>query len=399
MSVGHTCPTKTLEDKTLTRISKFRTAQLEILPSPKERDYTNRRVGKAGTVPTAKKGATMFDMFVKKYITVKNIIFFIIAILFLVFITKIKDIAILFFASYVVACSLNPIVDKLEKKMKRPLASALVLGGGLLTLSLFVIPIGGMAGHQIKAFLQAIPEHIDAVKEFLMNIPLIQNSLQGSVDFGEIIASASGVTTNFVNTSINASMGLATALIYFFAGCIIVYYFMADKEAVRKTYMSLFPKEMKVRAEEILDSISQKIGGYVIAQLVTIASVGIIMTIGLLILKVDYAILLGLLTSVLDLIPVVGPAIALIIMLLASYKMGAVTLFFIVVVFAIAQWAENNFVRPYIFSKFLDLHPLIIYFFLFVTAQYLGVIGVVFAPAIAATVCVLIEELYIKNVN
>ena len=165
----------------------------------------------------------MFDMFVKKYITVKNIIFFIIAILFLVFITKIKDIAILFFASYVVACSLNPIVDKLEKKIKRPLASALVLGGGLLTLSLFVIPIGGMAGHQIKAFLQAIPEHIDAVKEFLMNIPLIQNSLHGSVDFGEIIASASGVTTNFVNTSINASMGLATALIYFFAGCIIVY--------------------------------------------------------------------------------------------------------------------------------------------------------------------------------
>ena len=283
--------------------------------------------------------------------------------------------------------------------MKRPLASGLVLGGGLLIASLFVIPIGIMAGHQIKAFLQAIPEHIDAVKEFLMNIPLIQNSLQGSVDFGEIIASASGVTTNFVNTSINASMGLATALIYFFAGCIIVYYFTADKEAVRKTYMSLFPKEMKVRAEEILDSISQKIGGYVIAQLVTIASVGIIMTIGLLILKVDYAILLGLLTSVLDLIPVVGPAIALIIMLLASYKMGAVTLFFIVVVFAIAQWAENNFVRPYIFSKFLDLHPLIIYFFLFVTAQYLGVIGVVFAPAIAATVCVLIEELYIKNVN
>ena len=45
--------------------------------------------------------------------------------------------------------------NKLEKKMKRPLASALVLGGGLLTISLFVIPIGGMAGHQIKAFLQA----------------------------------------------------------------------------------------------------------------------------------------------------------------------------------------------------------------------------------------------------
>lgn len=342
---------------------------------------------------------TMFDMFVKKYITIKNIIFFIIAILFLIFITKIKDIAILFFASYVVACSLNPIVDKLEKKMKRPLASALILGGGLSIATLFVIPLGIMTGHQIKSFLQSVPDHIDAVREFLVNLPFIQNSLQGSIDVGELISSASGVTTNFVNSSINASMGLASAIIYFFAGCIIVYYFMADKDTVRKAYMNLFPKQMKIRAEEILDSISQKIGGYVIAQLVTIASVGIIMTIGLLLLRVDYAVLFGLLTSVLDLIPVVGPAIALIIMLVASYKLGALTLFFIIVVFAIAQWAENNFVRPYVFSKFLDLHPLIIYFFLFVTAQYLGVIGVIFAPAIAATVCVLIEELYIKNVN
>ena len=125
---------------------------------------------------------------------------------------------------------------------------------------------------------------------------------------------------------------------------------MADKAIVRKAYMSLFPNQMKIRAEEILDSISQKIGGYVIAQLVTIASVGIIMTIGLLILRVDYAILLGLLTSVLDLILVVGPSVSLVLMLVASYKMGAVTLFFIIVVFAIAQWAENNFVRPYIFS-------------------------------------------------
>ena len=79
--------------------------------------------------------------------------------------------------------------------------------------------------------------------------------------------------------------------------------------------------------------------------------------------------------------------------------MGPLTIALVIGIFMIAQWAENNLVRPYIFSKFLDLHPLIIYFFLFVTAQYLGVVGVIFAPAIAATVCVLIEELYIKNIN
>ena len=68
-------------------------------------------------------------------------------------------------------------------------------------------------------------------------------------------------------------------------------------------------------------------------------------------------------------------------------------------VFAVAQLIENNFVRPYVFRKFLKLHPLIIYLFLLITAKYLGIIGVVFAPAIAADVCVFIEELYLKSMD
>ena len=344
----------------------------------------------------------MFDSFFKKYITAKNVIFFIIAILFLIFITKIKDIAILFFASYVIACSMNPLVDKLvsSKKMNRELASTIVLGGALAITAGFFIPIIYVAARQIKSFLILLPEHINTVKSVILNSPLFK-SLPGSqmLDMGDVLTSASGFTTKFVNSSINLSMEFASAIVYFLAACIIIYYFMADKTTVRKTYLSFFPKQMKEKAEEIIETISQKIGGYVMAQIVTITSVGIIMTLGLIILKVDYALLLGVLNAILDIVPVVGPGIALVITLLMAYKMGPLTLILIVVVFCIAQWAENNLIRPYIFGKFLDLHPLIIYFFLFVTAQHLGVISVIFAPEIAATVCVLIEELYIKNVN
>ena len=121
--------------------------------------------------------------------------------------------------------------------------------------------------------------------------------------------------------------------------------------------------------------------------------------IGLAILGVDYALILGLITAVFDLVPVVGPAVALVIILISVCKMGALKITLVLLMFAFAQWAENNLIRPYVFGKLLDLHPLIIYFFLLVTAQYLGIIGLIFAPAIAATFCVLLEELYIKNVN
>ncbi len=341
----------------------------------------------------------MFDVFVRKYITVKNIIFFIIAILFLVFITKIKDIAILFFASYVIACSLNPLVDILEKKFNRSLASTIVLTVILGISSVILAPIFIIGGQQIKSFINMIPDSINNFKVFIAQNPLLSKTNLSDIDVGNLISSTSDFTTKFVNGSINVGMEFASAIVYFLAACIIIYYFLADKDIVKKTYLKLFPRQMKKRAEEIIDSISQKIGGYVVAQIATIASVGIIMTVGLLLLKVDYAILLGILNAILDIIPVVGPAIGLLITLLVGYKMGPIAILLIILVFIIAQWAENNLVRPYIFSKFLDLHPLIIYFFLFITAQYLGVIGVIFAPAIAATVCVLIEELYIKNIN
>ena len=340
----------------------------------------------------------MIDFF-KQHITAKNIIFFVIMILFLNFITKIKDIAILFFASYVISCSLNPLVNKISKKISRELASGIVLFSGLLIFVAFLIPVIIMGGHQIKSLIDVIPAHFLQVKEYFAGIPFFNITNNNQVNLGSIVSSAGDVTSNIVTQSINISKNLASGFIYFLAACLIIYYMLADRETIKKGYLSLFPNNMKQRAEDIIKSISQKIGGYVIAQVVTMVSVGFIMFLGLALLRVDYALILGLITAIFDIVPIIGPAAALVLILLTVYKLGLLKIGLVVLVFVFAQWAENNLVRPYIFSKFMDLHPLIIYFFLFVTAQYLGIIGVIFAPAIAATICVLIEELYIKSIN
>ena len=83
----------------------------------------------------------MFENLFQKGISAKNIVFFIVAMLFIIFVTKIKDIAILFFASYVIACSLNPLVDKLTKRLKRGAASAIVLLLTVVILGAFFVPI------------------------------------------------------------------------------------------------------------------------------------------------------------------------------------------------------------------------------------------------------------------
>ncbi len=329
--------------------------------------------------------------------SLKNLIFAIIAILFLIFIAKIQDIAIMFFASYVIACSLEPLVNKLSSKMSRQKASALILLTTVATISTFLIPVFILASGEIKTLATSFPIYLDKISFGLKNVPLFAKL--PIIDFDQIIASAAGLTSDFIQNSISVIKGLSSAVVYFIISVLIIYYFLADKDIIRKTTLRLFPNHLRKRAEEIIVIISEKIGGYVSGQLIAVSSVGIIMTLGLLMLGVECGFLLGLITAILDFIPVVGPAIGLCICLIACYEAGTKVIVGIIITFAIAQIVENNLVRPFVFSKLLNLHPILIFLALFLTAKYMGILGVVFAPAIAATICVLIEELYMKNLD
>ncbi len=341
----------------------------------------------------------MFDNFLHKYLTSRNIIFCIISILFLIFLTKISEVAILFFASFVIACSLDPVVEKLSKKFKRSTACVITVLGAILLVIAFFIPIIIIGGNEIISFADSFPAYIENIKNIVLAPDFVLHGLITRLDIGDMISSASVFSSKLITDILNVGINLGAAIIYLIASILIIYYFLVDRDIVRATILKLFPKQMRLRAGKIVQTIAERSGGYIVAQLVTMSSVGIVVTIGLLFLKSEYALLLGLISAVLDIIPVIGPAIAFIICMIAVFKSGPVILFFTAVIFIVAQLVENNFVRPYVFGKFLNLHPLLIYMFIFIAAKYIGVIGVVFAPAIAATVAVLIEELYMKSLE
>ena len=184
----------------------------------------------------------MFENFFPKYLTMKNIIFFVMAILFIVFIANIRDIAIMFFASYVIACSLNPIVDKLEVKFKRSTASAIVLGGSLLLLISFLTPVLMLMGNEIKIFSTSFPQYYAKIYDFIINLPFIGKFGAFQFDWKEIISSMASYTSDFINNLIYWGINIGSALIYLIVSVIIIYYFMADKQTINNTYLHLFPK-------------------------------------------------------------------------------------------------------------------------------------------------------------
>ena len=341
----------------------------------------------------------MLSAFSQKYLTPKNILFIIVSVLLLFFISKVPDIAIMFFASFVVACSLEPLVQKLSTKMSRSSASAIVLIGSFCALILLFIPIFMLGANEIRIFADSFPQYIELIKKFIMDIPFLNKTNLSNMDLGGLLTSASGMSSKILTETIHLGKNLGSAFVYLLVSILIIYYFMTDKDAVKSAFLKMFPTPMRQRTSEIYDTISLKIGGYLVAQIATMASVGVVVTLGLLILRVDCALLLGLMSALFDIVPVVGPSVAFIICLIAVYKFGPVVMIFTALIFGAAQLIENNFVRPFLFSKLLNIHPLLVFLFIFLGAKFLGVIGVVFAPAIAALAAVLIEEIYMKSIE
>ena len=329
---------------------------------------------------------------VSKIFNSQNIIFTIGAIIYIILIITMTNVALMFFATFVIASSLEPLVKKLEKKYKRSTASAIVLGGFIGIILLLFLPICIIGCNEIRNLGLHFSEQSDNIKGILENIPFLRHLDLSNIDIGAFIAGNS-------DNIIEIIKGLSMSVVYFIVSIIFTYFTLADRELLINTYLKFFPKKTRAKRLEIINITTQKISGYITGMVAGMVCVGAIMMLGLLFLLPKYAVMLGFITAIFDIIPVVGPAIALIICLLVAYSSGPVVLALIVLVFLIAQLVENNLVKPYVFGKLLNLHPLVIYIFLFICAKFLGIVGAIFAPAIAASVCVFIEELYLKNME
>ena len=338
-------------------------------------------------------------MFWNKPVYLKNTMFVIVAILLILFIMQMQGIALLIFASFVLACSLNPAVDKLCTKMPRSLASTIVITSTIIVAVLFLIPIVSISVKEIQQVIDNLPVFIKNIIDFLSNKTIMGKPIIEYVDINALTNTSSQMASGIVNKSINFTVAFMETITIAITMGVIVFYMVNEKNLVRDAIVLIFPPKMKKRAKEVYENIEHKVGGYVIAQVLSMSTVAIFTALGLMILKVQYAVLLGLIAGILDIVPIVGPTLAFILGILCASPQGWLIVVLTAIVYLAAQWISNNFVRPLVFGKFLDLHPLIIIFAFLIAAQFLGVWGVILSPAIAALLLTLFDELYLKTIN
>ena len=335
----------------------------------------------------------------KNSFTLKNVSFALLVLLVLFFIIKMTDIALLLFCGYLIACAINPFVNKMSEKMPRAWAvTIMILVITLVTLGVF-IPIGVMAFNEIKEFLNQLPQQIQNIQQFLDTFKIGGQDIAQYLNIDTVLDNSAMIAKEVIDRSINITIGIVGVITILVTLSIIVFFMSNDRNEIKSFALKLFPSPLRNKASDVMDQLETKVGGYITAQLLSIMIVGIVVAVTLLIMKVEYAVFLGFISAVLDLVPIVGPIISGVLILLIAFPKGWIVSIIAIGSLLLGQFIENNWAKPYFFSKYMDLHPLVVIFSFVIAAKFLGVIGVLIAPAIAAVVVTLFDEIYVKTMN
>jgi predicted PurR-regulated permease PerM len=350
----------------------------------------------------------------------KNLILFTFVILLGLFLYKIQSLVIMFFASFIFASAIDPLVENLSRKIPRKYSLIIVGMSILLLIILFLIPFINLFIKQTFLFLKAVPEYWGKIDTFIHSISAhvqkfgIESALtsignpkwitsfkeiRNLPNISQIISFLSTMTQNLLQGSIGITANFLAAIAFIFTAAMVTLYMLIDKEYLCKNVMKLFPEKIREKASEIFGLISKKVGRYVISQLIIIFILIILLTIGLSLLRIEFSLLLASFAAVMELIPVVGPLLAAVMIILVTFAQKPILALWALLVYMAVEWVLDNFIRPFVFGKFLNIHPLMIIFSLFTGVILFGIPGLILAPAAAAVISVLIEELYVKKIN
>ncbi|MBQ9150594.1 AI-2E family transporter [bacterium] len=338
-----------------------------------------------------------------KILSIKNIITFMIIVAVIVLSIYSLDILMMLFGSFVITCAISPIINKMEKRIPRVWCVTILLFAMILASFLIIVPLITISAKEAIQLIGNFPNIIDNIEKFL-SFQVFGKSLASYITFESIKEPLTQGAQQIIGNSLVAGKWVANFFTTLFAIAIMVFYFAYDEKRLKDKFIEFFPIEHKQRALCIFDNIASKVGNYVFAQGIAMVFVGTITAIGLWALGLlfhteTHALLLGFLTCIFDIIPVVGPAIAIAIGLISNVDGGIILVLSVFAVYMIAQWSQNQILRPIVFGKLLNMHPLMIIIALLIAARFLGFWGVVLSPAIACAICVLVDELYLNKIN
>jgi len=284
---------------------------------------------------------------------------------------------------------LRPILRLLERLHIPRLWGILVifLGvSGLITLIVFLVlpflklQINNLSGDFPVYFRQVLID-VDAFlrasifssyyKSLDVNVLTLVES--APANFGKMVTNAIGGIAVGITSFVSALTGFVLAIV---TVPIILFYLLKDGEKLPQVAINMLPPRMRKDAEIIFSDADNQISSYILGQILVAVSIGVMVSIGFLIIGMDYALLLGVLAMFTSIVPYLGPLIAITPAVIIAIVTSPFMILKLAVVWTIVQLIDGKFISPQIMGKSLKIHPITIIFVLLTAGSLFGLVGI-----------------------
>ncbi|ARD48539.1 AI-2E family transporter [Sporosarcina sp. P37] len=216
----------------------------------------------------------------------------------------------------------------------------------------------------------------------------LQDSLNSAFESVQTFAVKFGKWfVQFVQSFVQAVVLLLLVPFFFF-------FMLKDHEKFAPKIYNLFSGKRRLWIKKTLEDIDQVLRSYIQGQLLISAILASIILIGYWIIGLEYALLLAILALFMNLIPFIGPWIAVAPALLIGYLQDPKLVIWVGVVTLVAQQIDSNLITPNVMGKSLDIHPLTVITVLLVAGSLAGFLGILVAVPAYAVGKVIVQNIY-----
>lgn len=299
----------------------------------------------------------------------------------------------------------DPMADRLED-MGLSRTNAVVVVFVLMTalVTVLVLLLIPKLSHQLQVMIGQIPKVIALFETQL--VPMLQSYAGINVDFGDLSLLKKVFTEHWkttgdivaqVATGIkNSGLAVAGWLANLLLIPVVTFYLLRDWDVMMGKINRLLPRNIEPKVALWARESDEVLGAFIKGQLLVMVALGVVYAVGLWLVGVDLALLLGMLAGLASIVPYMGFIVGIVASAIAAYLQfhDPMILLWVGAVFAVGQALEGMVLTPLLVGDKIGLHPVAVIFAIMAGGQLFGFVGVLVALPVAAVIMVFLRHLH-----
>jgi predicted PurR-regulated permease PerM len=312
----------------------------------------------------------------------RTIIFTVLLLIGLWLLYQVINVLLLLLISFIFMTALNPLVTRLERwRFPRQLA---IFVSYVVVIGLVAFIIGSI-----------VPPLIEQTSVLTRNLALPWAELGLlKLDPSNVNNQLELLSRNLVG-ALNLVLGAASNILAIFTIGVMTFYLLMERRNLDDYLEVLFGNgDSSKRAQQFVNNLERKLGGWVRGQLALMFIIGIMSYIGLRLLGVSFALPLAMVAGLLEFIPNIGPTVAAVPAIIVAFTISPALALGVAFLYIAIQQLENNLIVPVVMKKAAGVHPLVTITALMIGFTLGGIGGAVLAVPVFLLTEVIVHDLY-----